>query len=56
MKLCNMTERVKVFASLFKKKRPFYEESYWKKKEELQKLILADSGSLKLQLNTLKLD
>mgnify|MGYP006996126509 CR=1 FL=1 len=37
-----MTERVKVFASLFKKKRPFYEESYWKKKEELQKLKVDD--------------
>ena len=34
MKLCNMTERVKVFATLFKSRRPFYETNFIQKKEE----------------------
>lgn len=50
MKLCNMTERVKVFTNLFNTRRPFYEEHYLRKKEEL-KLDLLNSR-FKSTLNT----
>lgn len=44
-----MTERVKVFSDLFKKKKPFYEEQYDRKKEE--KKWMADRSNFALKLH-----
>lgn len=49
MKLCNMTERVKVFTTLFKTKRPFFEERYIKKKEEVKLVQLNPKLQLQVQ-------
>lgn len=47
-----MTERVKVFTTLFNNKRPFFEEQFVKKRDLYRKILdITGTGSLEDRLN-----